>query len=168
MIGQRHLYKRHHPLEHVWSSTWRDNTPRQGEPHTLVQDPYTKSWAHDLVCDCPVGVIRQKIVNLKAQRAFITEFASDSHCHPTPTPLKPLDPSPRNPKAESPPQYITRLPTFSPIVCDAPTPTTIPFQYPQELPESTMQLLKVANIIRTIEEEYPGGIPQQAHGQEEP
>ena len=31
-----------------------------------------------------------------------------------------------------------------------------------------MQLLKVANIIRTIEEEYPGGIPQQPHDTEEP
>ena len=169
MIGQRHIYDRHHPLECVWSSNWRDNTPRIGEPHALVQDPYTKSWAHDLVCDCPVGgVIRGHIANIEARRAFVTEFASDSHHHPTPTPLKPLEPSPEYPKGGSTPQYIARSLTFSPIVCDTPTPAAIPFQYPQELPESTVQLLKVANIIRTIEEEYPGGIPRQAHTTEEP
>ena len=122
-----------------------------------------------LVCDCPVGgVIRGHIANIEARCAFVTEFASDSHRHPTPTPLKPLEPSPRNPEEESTPQYIARSPTFSPIICDTPTPATIPFQYPQELPESTVQLLKVANIIRTIEEEYPGGIPQQPHEAEEP
>jgi len=131
VIGQRHIYDRHHPLERVWSSTWRDNTPRIGEPHALVQDPYIKSWAHDLVCDCPVGgVIRGHIANIEARRAFVTEFASDSHSHPTPTPLKPLEPSLRYPKGGSTPQYIARLPTFSPIICDTPTPAAIPFQYP--------------------------------------
>jgi len=169
VIGQRHIYDRHHPLERVWSSTWRDNTPRIGEPHALVQDPYTKSWAHDLVCDCPVGgVIRGHLANIEARCAFITEFASDSHRHPTPTPLKPLEPLPRNPEEGSTPQYIARSPTFSPIICDISTPAAIPFQYLQELPESTVQLLKVANIIRTIEEEYPGRVPRQPHTAEEP
>jgi len=169
VIGQRHLYKKHHPLEHVWSTTWRNNTPRIGEPHRLVDDPYTKAWLHDVVCDCSVGkVIRQQVVDLEARRAFLTSIASDSHRHPTPTPVKPLEPSSRNPKEGPPPQYIARSPTFSPIVCNTPTPAAIPFQYPQELPESTMQLLKVANICKTIKEEYPGGIPCQPHNTEEP
>jgi len=136
VIGQRHLYKRHHPLEHVWSSTWRDNTPRISEKHPLVNNPYTQSWSHNLVCDCPVGgVIWQQIANLEAQCAFVTEFASDSDSHPTPTPLKPLDPLLRNPKAESPPQYIARSLMFSPIICNAPRPLRRSTQKHKKPPE---------------------------------
>ena len=84
MIGQRHLYERHHPLECVWSSAWRDNTPRIGEPHALVQDPYTKSWAHDLVCDCPVGgVIRQQIGGLDEMKLLDQDGANEISHGPT-------------------------------------------------------------------------------------